>query len=363
MEARKLRQAISQLPWVRISVLAVVVVVLTALLSRVLQPGYDLYIWFYPAARDIWSGQFSYAQIPRLNNPPWVLLLLTPLSLLPPAIMHGLLVSVTALALYWAMRSYRRFKAAFLLALISMPMLATVWNGQLEFIPLAGVALGYAAVQRRRPVWLSIALLLMAAKPQETWLIVILMLAASWQLWSRRDWLKIVLPAGSIALLTSAWLGFDWLARMINGAATYGSDWENISLWKLGQSLPAPVGALLWGGVALATLVLLRRTRLSRQGLALAAVGGNLLSPYLTLPQILGAVAFSWGFLFDRSLPWGGLAYLASLTPLLRFASANQAWNQIDLMFPMMVWAGLVWIALLEDSPIIAGRAPRTTPG
>ncbi len=340
-----MNHALTQVPWIRLGVLLAIIAVLTVILSRILQPGYDLYLWFYPAARDILHGQFTYAQIPRLNNPPWVLLMLTPLSLLPPAVMHGFLVSVTALALYAAMRPYRRFKVAFLLALISMPMLATVWNGQLEFISLFGVTLGYAAVQQRRPLRLSMALLLMAAKPQETWLIVLLLLIASWRQWSRRDWLKIILPAGSIALITSIWLGFDWLTRTINGAVTYASDWENISLWKLGQSLPAPIGVVLWGGVALVTLILLWRARLTRQGLAFAAVGANLLSPYLTSPHLLMTMSFGWGYLFDRSIPWGALAYVTSLTPLLRFTTADQSWNQLDLLFPVAVWVGLVWSA------------------
>lgn len=337
-----MKHVIVQLPWVKTGVVAGIIVLLTALLSLVLQPGYDLYVWFYPAVRDIWHGQFSYAQLPRLNNPPWVLLLLTPLSLLPPAVMHGLLVSVTALALYAAMRPYRRFRVSFLLAVVSMPMLATVWNGQLEFISLAGVTLGYSAVQQRRPVRLSCALLLMAAKPQETWLIMLLLLIASRRQWSARDWLTIVLPVGGIALLTSLWLGFDWLGRMINGAVTYANDWENVSLWKLGRSLPAPAGVVIWSSVALATLISLRRARLNRRGLALAAVGGNLLSPYSTLPHLLVTMCFGWGYLFDRSIPWGVLAYLASLTPLLRFTTADQSWNQFDLVFPAVVWLGLL---------------------
>jgi hypothetical protein len=340
-----MRHTFAQVPWIKLGALAVIVVALTVILGRILQPGYDLYIWFYPAARDILQGQFAYAQIPRLNNPPWILLLLTPLSMLPPAMMHGFLVAVTALALYAAMRPYRRFRAAFVLALISMPMLATVWNGQLEFLSLLGVTWGYSAVQQRRPLRLSVALLLMAAKPQETWLIILLLLVASWRQWSWRDWLKIGVPVGIIALLTSLWLGFDWLTRTLNGAVTYANDWENISLWRLGQSLPAPMGVVLWGSAALITLILLWRARISRQGLALGAVGANLLSPYLTPPHLLMTMAFGWGYLFDRSLPWGALAYLASLTPLLRFASADQSWNQIDLLFPLVVWAGLVWTA------------------
>jgi hypothetical protein len=61
-------------------------------------------------------------------------------------------------------------------------------------------------------------------------------------------------------------------------------------------------------------------------------------------------MCFGWGLLFDRSVKWGVLAYLFSLTPLLRFSSADQAWNRLDIFFPLAVFIGLV---------AVTGRAPR----
>jgi hypothetical protein len=338
-----MRQTIVQLPWIRLGLIAALAVILTVALSRILQPGYDLNIWFYPAARDILQGQFAYAQFPRLNNPPWILLILSPLAVFPPAVMHGALVATTFMALYWAMRDYRRFKIAYPLAIISLPMLANLWVGQLEVFTLVGVMLGYRAVARHNPYWFSLALLLMAAKPQETWIIVLLMVFRSWRQWSDRDWLKIVAPALLVATITSVWLGVDWLARMVSGAATYAQDWENISLWHLSEWLPHVVILLVWALIAGLTFWTLRRVRLDRVGLGLAATSSNLLSPYLTNPHLLITMCFGWGALLDRSGRWGVLAYLASLTPLLRFASADQTWNQLDLIFPLVVWLGLLW--------------------
>src|SRR3974377_1312441 len=106
--------------------------------SRVTQPGYDLYIWFYPAARSILHGDFAYTQIPRLTNPPWALGLLAPIGLVSAELAHGLLVVATLLALFWGMSSYRRVKVTFPLAAFSLPMLSIVWLGQIEVFSLLG---------------------------------------------------------------------------------------------------------------------------------------------------------------------------------------------------------------------------------
>jgi hypothetical protein len=242
--------------------------------------------------------------------------------------------------------------------------LANLWVGQLEVFTILGVMLGYRAVARHKPYWLSLGLLLMAAKPQETWIIVMLLVFGSWRQWSGRDWLKIVGPALSVAVITSTWLGADWLLRTVSGAATYAQDWENISLWHLGEWLPRVVVLLVWGLIAGLSFWALRQARLSRSGLGLAATSSSLLSPYLTNPHLLMTLCFGWGALLDRSLLWGVLAYLASLTPLLRFASADQTWNQLDLLFPLVVWLGLLWIVWRKPQSQInaAGQAKSYIP-
>ena len=110
---------------------------------------------------------------------------------------------------------------------------------------------------------------------------------------------------------------------------------------------------VLWLAAAGVTLWGLRRTGLDRVGLGLAAVGSNLLSPYLTNPQLLITLCLGWGVLFDRSRRWGVVAYIASLTPLLRLTTGNQAWNQLDVIFLLLVWLGLsvdLWRGRLQLS-------------
>ena len=83
-----------------------------------------------------------------------------------------------------------------------MPMLALIWLGQIEIFSLLGVYLGYQALIRRRPWQISIALLLLAIKPQETTVIIVFLVLNMWK-WPLKEWAKVILPACVIVVSTS----------------------------------------------------------------------------------------------------------------------------------------------------------------
>lgn len=332
-----------------------------AIFSRILPPAYDFHGVYYPAAQDLAAGRFSYATSPGYLNPPWALIMLAPLSGLDVDFARGLLLAVTLAVMFWAMRDYARRKISFPLAAISLPLLAVVWLGQIEVFALAGAVVAYRAVQQRRAWWLAIGLLLMLVKPQETWIIMLWVLLVSLRHWSKVDWLKISLPVIIVAGVTSLWLGTEWLTRLLSAPTVYAQQWQNFALYQLAAELPRGMNVVLWLGVAGITIWGLRRAGTDRVGLGLAAVSSNLLSPYLTNPQLLVTMCLGWGVLLDRSGRWGALAYLASLTPLLRFTSADQAWNQLDLVFPVMVWLGLMWLLVRQPLDKRASYVSRST--
>ena len=340
---RRLRSGTQYLV-VKWMVLAAVVLSLGLILSHILAPGYDLYGLFYPAVRDVWRGQFTYARWPLFTNPPWVLLLLLPLGIFSVEMAHGLLVVITLLALVWVMRDYRRFLASYLLCVISAPMFALVWLGQLEALSFLGAIIGYRGVTRRKPWQLALALLLLLAKPQETGVIIVLLLIGSARLWKPIEWGRIVGLVLIVLVGSSIWLGFDWIGRIANGPS-YAGGWQNFSLWQQVAALPVGISGTLWLCVAGVAGFAIRRAGITRAGLGLAAVASNLLSPYLTAPHLLMTASFGWGELFDRS-PRRALAiYLSSLTPLLRLSNGDQSLNRLDLIFPMLVFISLlIWV-------------------
>ena len=321
--------------------LAAGLVVLAYVFSRLLAPGYDLYGLFYPAIRDVWQGQFTYARWPLFTNPPWVLLMLLPLGLFSVEMAHGLLVVSVLLALVWVMRDYRRFPGSYVLVVLSAPMFALVWLGQLEALSLLGAMLGYRAVTRRKAWQFALALLMLLAKPQETWVIILYLLIGSARRWSWRAWLQIMGTVAVIAVVSSIGLGFGWIPRIFNGPS-YASGWQNFSLWQWGQFIPVPIVIGIWIIIAGVAAYALLRAGISRSGLGLAAVASNLLSPYLTAPHLLMTLSFGWGNLVDRSWRDGLIIYFTSLTPLLRVINADQALNRLDIVFLLLVLMNLI---------------------
>jgi hypothetical protein len=334
-------KALGKRRWFRVSLVALLAIVMSLMFSRILAPGFDVNRVFYPAVSAVWQGQSAYDRVELFTNPPWTLLALLVFGSFPSAVLHGALVTATLLAMFWVMRDYTRFKVSYPLAVISMPFLAMLWVGQIEAFALAGTLLAYRAVKQRNEWQLALGLLMMLIKPQETWVIVLLIAGGVVQQWRPRRYVKAALLVIGVALASSLLLGFGWLDRILSGPS-YAGGWQNFSLWQLSEYVPQVIAVGLWIVIALVTLWSLRRAGLSRMGLAVAAVASNLLSPYLTGPHLLMSLCYGWGLLFDRSIGWGAVAYLFSLTPLLRLTTGNQALNQLDLIFPMVVMAGLI---------------------
>ncbi|CAG0936227.1 hypothetical protein TFLX_05093 [Thermoflexales bacterium] len=341
---------------IRWGAIGVSLIGLALVFSRILAPAYDFHGVYYPAIRDFMTGHFAYATSPGYLNPPWTLFLLGPLGWFSPDVARGLLVAVTLWVTLAVMRDHHPLKISYLLVVISMPMLAVMWLGQLEVFSLLGVLIGYRAVMRRQPGWLAGALLLMLIKPQETWIIMLFLLAGSVRRWTRVEWVKIFVPVILVVVVTSVWLGLDWIPRMLGASSKYAIEWQNFSIWQWRDNLPWGLVIAVWSVIALGTLWALRRVGLTHLGLAMAAVGSNLLSPYLTTPHLLLSMCLSWGLLLERSWKWGAVAYLASLTPLLRMTTGDQALNQLDVIFPLLVWSGLGLSLFFEQR-----RLPGTT--
>lgn len=336
---------------------------LALIFSRILAPAFDFHGVYYPAIRDFDMGRFAYATSPGFLNPPWALLLLGPLGWLNPDVARGLLVVVTLWVTFEVMRDYRRVKISYLLAVISLPMLAVIWLGQLEVFALLGALIGYRAVMRRRPWWLAVALLFMLIKPQETWVIILFLLVGSIRRWTSVEWAKIGIPVILVMAIASLWLGSGWISRLLSAPSEYASQWQNFSVWQWGDTLPRGVVMSVWGVIAIGTVWALRRAGFTRLGLAVAAVSSSLLSPYLTAPHLLLTMCFGWGLLLERSWKWGAITYLTSLTPLLRIATGNQLWNQLDVIFPLLVWGGLgvgIFFEQRRRQETINGAAPST---
>jgi hypothetical protein len=184
-------------------------------------------------------------------NPPWTLLPLLPLVVLPEKIGRAayLVASVAGFGLAAARLGAK--PASFAAFLLSPPVLHCLVNGNVDWMPLLGFAL---------PNWLG--LLLVFIKPQMGLGIAIYWCVQAWRKGGLKRLVHLLWPVTAAYLVSVIVVG-AWPLRWEHNL----SEWWNASLWPM--SIP----------VGMALLVAAMRTQ--RAEWAMAA--GPCLSPYVLL--------------------------------------------------------------------------------
>lgn len=292
------------------------------LMSQAPLLGHDWIVYFAP-------------QVIAYQYAPWITLILTPLTVLPPrvglAIVHGFTIAIPPVYAYYLARQqfpddYKPGILAVVFTLITPVPWMLTWVGQIEVMALIGV------------ISLPLGIVLAFAKPH----------MAPWAaLGSRRDiaWLVIFLSA----TLLIWWM---WPLALADATLTY----------RIGRGTSTHPLAMGWSNthivVALIGAVLLLFTNRDRWRLIAA---GCLISPFL-MPYhfylLLPALGLTQGYAQI------GL-WLAFLLPLVVTASSTTLLKFVTLLLPLTVWALLapsvhprdIW----NDQETILRRLIRTT--
>jgi hypothetical protein len=322
--------------------LVTAVVLVVWALANWLPPAYDFHIFFRPVVWDWLRGQSPYDAWKGFWNPPWMLLCLLPFALPPEPLGRALLFVFSVTVVMWGLRSVRRRRAATVLTLVSIPCLALFWHGQVEVFLLLGVWLGSWAIWERRSWALSAGLLLMGLKPQETALVVLLLL---WHIrrWRWRECLRVAtLPAMALVFSVAAF-GLDWLHALYAAGDVYRETWINTSwIWRIfGPSRPGLAMACSLGIAALALGLTVSRP-LTPYTLALVVTINVLASPYAATHHLVLSLVLAWPWLLDRHPLLALLVYLVSLTPLARLGG-GQRLNWLDFLFPVALTVALLF--------------------
>lgn len=223
------------------------------------QPGDD---WetFVEASRRVLTGGPLYGHVMvkyYYTNPPWLAILLMPLTLLPFNIGLAVLSAVTLVAPLLLLRRWESKPGLLkpLLALISPPILYILIHGQIDALILLGVFLP-------AELWWLVAI----TKPQVT-----LGLAAAVPV---KRWFYTGLIT-AVVLAVSLLLYSNWPVQILHTPFTIASEAHNIwaGLWPYQVPL----------GVALITLGFSRRNE------RLMVASSPLLVPYASLSSMLGA--------------------------------------------------------------------------
>ena len=240
-----------------IAAAALALILLTWVLSIVLPPGVDWGHPFRPAALALISGHSPY-HIGGFLNPPWALLPLTPLALLPEPVGRAALLLLSLLA--FAFTAYRlgAKPVAMALFLLSPPVLHCLLNGNLDWL----VLLGFVMTPR-------IGLFLVSIKPQVGAAVALFWLVEAWRRGGGREIVRVFWPV-TVCTLASFVLYGLWPLSFQDQL----TQWWNASLWPF--SIPV--------GLALLAAAFHHRR------IEYAMGAGPCLSPYVLLHAWSGAI-------------------------------------------------------------------------
>lgn len=217
--------------------------------------GIDWRLTYRPATVAFLHGQNPYNPEISPKAPffaaPWCLILLSPLALLPVEIGRAIIMLVGIII--FAIATYLAGAKPFAMAifLLSPPVIHTVLNANIEWLPILGFVL---------PPWLGLFFVLI--KPQTGFAVAIWWMFHAWNKGGTKLVIKTFAPVTIAFLLSFLAYGF-WPLGMFN-AIGYGKGF-NASLWPLS----IPIG-----------LVLLVAS-LQKQDIKLAMPASPFLSPYV----------------------------------------------------------------------------------
>lgn len=267
----------------------------------------------------------------ELKNPPWSILPLLPLGFLSLrdswAVLALITVTVEVLSVSRTRSRIWDWTATILLV-TSRPSIRNLADGNLECLTIGGILLALLGYRHRRPWILVAGLLLASAKPQETWLLLVILLLSAVLTWPRHGILQLVAGGALVIVPTSLLYGPAWMRALltINDRGTVMDSSLLSVLARLGVSSWASWAA--WLAILIVTLWVARSFRhtIDREAAAFLVSGSLLLSPYAAGNNVLAVAAIGVVPIFQARSPWGvilwillDLPYLAIGNPELLF--------------------------------------------
>lgn len=198
---------------------------LTIGFSLLLPSAVDWSNYYRPATIALMSGQSPYT-IAGFINPPWVLIPMIPLLLLPVNIGRAILAIAMMVSLSIVARKLGAHVVGIAALLLSPPVIQLFIDGNIDWI----VTLGFILPPQ-------IGLFFLAIKPQVGLMVALFWLINSWRIGGIREVIKVFMPFLIILLLSFAIYGFYPL-NDTNDLAWAG----NSSLWPVS----IPIGLALF---------------------------------------------------------------------------------------------------------------------
>lgn len=301
--------------------------------------GVDWYYHFYPDTRLYLSGETLLFddQTHGFYHPPWSIWLLIPFALLPLRVGQAMLWLATAVSLvataviFCTNPKTRPWAVAF--ALFNLHTFDHLYRGQMTFFDLPAIALGWLALKSRNPWLMAASLWLLTVNPPNTIPIAIFFLWASFNLWSIRNVVYILLPISITGLVSFAFFGI-WPLRWIQNYAqnpTIGlAEGYLTTVWRIAEVAGVPrafpilltllalaAGAVMWWRISRASTEITKEERLLDQ-LVLVLIFTFLVTPFSQSYRMIALVGVAAPFISSWRLWPAILLHLLTFTPLVR---------------------------------------------
>ena len=248
-----------------IIVLTIVCISVLVVAYLFLPIGDDYHSTFHPAPLAVLRGESPYNGY-GFFYPPWTILPLLPISLLPEKIGNEIFFFSCLLTFVLLLHKYKVNLATTIIFLVSPPVLVELWSSNINWL----VLLGYLMPPQ-------IGLFFVLMKPQVGGAMALFWFVEAWHKGGFRQVIKTFLPVSIITIIT-LFIFPGWFQSATN---TIGFS-ANISFWPL--SIPI--------GLVLVALMLKHRDE------RFAYMASPFLSPYFTINSlstvILGLVSSPW---------------------------------------------------------------------
>lgn len=226
-------------------------------MAAFLPPAVDWQEAYRPAVVKLVSGESPY-EVSGYFNPPWALLPLLPIALLPQPIGRAIAVLVAIAAYGYIAYKMGADRKTLLIFMLSPPILHSLLNGSIDWLG----ALGYVLQPQ-------IGLFFVLIKPQIGVGVAIFWFIQSWRKGGWRELLRVFAPITIVTLISLVVYG-RWPLRVEREIEL----WWNASLWPL--SIP----------IGLTLLV----AAVKREELNFSIASSPFLSPYVLLHSWMGAL-------------------------------------------------------------------------
>jgi len=241
---------------------------LTAVFSLLLPSAVDWSNYYRPATVALIKGQSPYT-IDGFFNPPWVLIPMIPLLLLPVNIARAILALVMMVTLSFVARKMGANLVSIIALLLSPPVIQLFIDGNIDWM----VTLGFILPPQ-------IGLFFVSIKPQVGIMVAVYWLFLSWRNGGYKEVIKVFGPFLVALLITLLIYGFSPFSRPQH------LGWSgNTSLWPV--SIP----------IGLALLV----HSIRKNNIKFSIAASPWLSPYVILHSWVGVLvalsSYTWEFL------------------------------------------------------------------